>query len=53
MATLRYVMLLQKDVSRAARFYNEGLGLPVKVISERWAELDAGGTTIAVKAVDG
>lgn len=53
MATLRYVMLLHKDVCKATKFYNEGLGLPIKVLSERWAELDAGGTIIAVKAVDG
>ncbi len=46
-------MLLQKDVPKAARFYSEGLGLPVKVLSERWAEIDAGGTTLALKAVEG
>jgi catechol 2,3-dioxygenase-like lactoylglutathione lyase family enzyme len=51
--SLRYVMLLQRDVPKAARFYSEGLGLPLKVLTDRWAELDSGGTTIALKAADG
>ena len=53
MATLRHVLLLQRDVPRAARFYSEGLGLPVAVLTERWAELRAGSTLLALKAVDG
>ena len=53
MATLRYVLLLQKDVPKAALFYSQGLGLTVKVLTERWAELQAGSTTIALKAVEG
>lgn len=53
MPSLRYLLLLQRDVSKAAKFYNEGLGLPIKVISERWAELQAGSTTLALKAADG
>ena len=53
MATLRHVLLLQRDVPRAARFYSEGLGLPVAVLTERWAELRAGSTSLALKAVDG
>ncbi|KAK9838280.1 hypothetical protein WJX81_002218 [Elliptochloris bilobata] len=53
MATLRHVLLLQRDVPRAARFYSEGLGLPVAVLTERWAELHAGSTSLALKAVDG
>ena len=50
---LRQVLLLQRDVPKAARFYQEGLGLRVKVLTERWAELDAGSTTLALKAVEG
>ena len=53
MATLRHVLLLQRDVPRAARFYSEGLGLPIAVLTERWAELRAGSTSLALKAVDG
>ena len=54
MALLRHVMLLQRDVPRAARFYAEGLGLPLRTCTERWAELGAGGVTqLALKAVDG
>ena len=51
--SLRYVMLLQRDVPKAARFYSEGLGLHLRVLTDRWAELDGGGTTIALKAADG
>jgi catechol 2,3-dioxygenase-like lactoylglutathione lyase family enzyme len=50
---LRHVMLLQRDVPKAAQYYSEGLGLPVRVVTEKWAELDAGGTTIALKHASG
>lgn len=50
---LRQVLLLQRDVPKATKFYQEGLGLRVKVLTERWAELDAGSTTLALKAVEG
>ncbi len=50
---LRQVLLLQRDVPKATRFYQEGLGLRVKVLTERWAELEAGSTTLALKAVEG
>ena len=53
MASLKYILLLQRDVPKAASFYSEGLGLSVRVLSERWAELEAGGSTIALKAVEG
>lgn len=53
MTSLRQVLLLQRDVAKAAHFYSQGLGLGVKVVTERWAELQAGGTCIALKAVDG
>ena len=41
-AVLRHVLLLQRDVPAAARFYQEGLGLVVTVCTERWAELSDG-----------
>ena len=53
MANLRYVLLLQRDVARACKFYGEGLGLSVRVLTERWAELEGGSATIALKAVEG
>ena len=53
MCSLRHVLLLVRDVPRTARFYADGLGLRVGVLSERWAELHAGRTTIALQAVDG
>jgi catechol 2,3-dioxygenase-like lactoylglutathione lyase family enzyme len=53
-ANLRFVMLMTKDVPKAVRFYNEGLGLPLLRMSDRWAELDTGsGPPLALKAVDG
>jgi catechol 2,3-dioxygenase-like lactoylglutathione lyase family enzyme len=51
--SLRYVLLLQRDLHKAVRFYGDGLGLPVKVVTERWAELAAGSSTLALKATDG
>ncbi|GAQ85263.1 hypothetical protein KFL_002260190 [Klebsormidium nitens] len=52
MARLRYIMLLQRDVPRAAKFYSEGLGLTVNVCSDRWAELQSGDMKLALKQVD-
>ena len=41
--SLRQILLLQRDVPAAAQFYKEGLGLTVsKIVSDKWAELDAG-----------
>ena len=50
---LRHILLLQRDVPKAARFYNEGLGLTVNVCTEKWAELQSGATRLALKGVDG
>lgn len=50
---LRQVLLLQRDVPKATKFYQDGLGLKVMVLTERWAELDAGSVTVALKAVEG
>ena len=51
---MRFVMLMIKDVPKAVRFYNEGLGLPLLRASDRWAELDTGtGPPLALKGVDG
>ena len=51
--SLRYVLLLQRDLQKAVRFYEQGVGLPVRVVTERWAELAAGRTTLALKAAEG
>ena len=50
---LRHVLLLQKDIQKAARFYNQGLDLPILALTDRWAELGAGSSRIALKAVEG
>ncbi|AFZ49350.1 VOC family protein [Dactylococcopsis salina] len=52
-ATFKHVMLMVNDVNASVKFYSEGLGLPVKKNSPAWAELDAGGTTIALHAAEG
>ena len=52
MAQARSLLLFVRDVAKAARFYNDGLGLPVRAISEFAAELDAGPVTISLSAVD-
>ena len=62
-ALLRHVLLLQRDVPAAAKFYTEGLGLVAHVCTDRWAELgdassassssDPPRTLIALQAVDG
>ena len=47
---LRSVLLLQRDVPRAAVFYSEGLGLQLLACTKRFAELDGGsGARIALK----
>ena len=50
--SLRYLLLLQRDVPKAAKFYHEGLGFPIKVLTDNWAELQCGAATIALKAAD-
>ena len=47
---LRQILLLQRDVPAAARFYAEGLGLQVRELSPTWAEVETGGTRITLRA---
>lgn len=51
-AEFQYIMLMVKDVSASVNFYSKGLGLTIKNESEGWAELDAGGTTIALHGAE-
>ena len=46
----KHIMLMVKSIPTSLKFYNEGLGLPIKMSSPGWAELDANGTTIALHA---
>merc|ERR1711865_57265 len=53
---LRNVMLLVRPTrfESAVKFYNLGLGLPIRGLSDSWAELDAGGDmSIVVQSVEG
>jgi catechol 2,3-dioxygenase-like lactoylglutathione lyase family enzyme len=47
------VLLLVRDVSRSAEFYEKGLGLPLIRSSERWAELSMGSAVLALKQAKG
>lgn len=47
--SLNHVLLLQRSVPRAAKYYSEGVGLQLKVLTQSWAELQAGSTVIALK----
>ncbi|NHC36737.1 VOC family protein [Scytonema millei] len=51
-AQFKHVMLMVTDVLATVKFYQEGLGLKVKMASPGWAELDADGTTIALHAAE-
>ena len=44
----KHIMLMVEDVLSTANFYHQGLGLPIKVATTSWAELEASGTTIAL-----
>ncbi|XP_073392944.1 uncharacterized protein [Physcomitrium patens] len=48
MSVLKYMVLLNRDVPRAAQFYAHGLGLAVNVCTTRWAELQSGPCKIAL-----
>ncbi|KAH7423689.1 hypothetical protein KP509_12G068900 [Ceratopteris richardii] len=48
MALLRYMVMLHKDVPRAAKFFHDGLGLTVRVCTHRWAELQSGPITLGL-----
>jgi hypothetical protein len=51
-AYLHFICSLACCVSRTIQFFREGLGLPVTVASDAFAEVAAGTTTIALKASD-
>jgi catechol 2,3-dioxygenase-like lactoylglutathione lyase family enzyme len=51
-AEFKHIMLMVKSIPTSLKFYSEGLGLPVKMSSPGWAELDANGTTIALHAAE-
>jgi hypothetical protein len=50
-ARIRNIILLVKDTSISAKFYNEAIGLPIRSQTETMAELDAGGTLIVLKVI--
>ncbi|KAJ4722923.1 Lactoylglutathione lyase / glyoxalase I family protein [Melia azedarach] len=47
-ASFRWIVQLHKDVSKAARFYLEGLDFTVNVCTLRWAELQSGPLKLAI-----
>jgi len=53
MCSLRYLLLLEKDVPRAVEFLQRGVGASVKVATTSWAELEIGDTIVALKQSSG
>jgi len=49
---LGYVILFAKDVERSAAFYRDALGIPVKMASPEWTELETEGTVLALHRHD-
>jgi len=47
-----YVILFARDVEKAAAFYSDALGVPVKMASPEWTELGTEGTTLALHRHD-
>lgn len=47
-----FIMFLVSDLSAAARFYRDDLGLAQEIYSEegQWAEFDCGNVTLALKS---
>lgn len=46
------VLLLQRNVPRAAKYYSL-VGFRVAVLTESWAELEAGATKVLLKSQEG
>ncbi|MBE9012209.1 VOC family protein [Pseudanabaenaceae cyanobacterium LEGE 13415] len=44
----RHIMLMVEDVLSTATFFHQSLGLPIKIATSSWAELEADGTIIAL-----
>ena len=53
MACLRYVLLFERDLPKAIHFFKHGLGASVNIATEKWAELKAGNTVLALKETEG
>lgn len=53
MACLRYVLMFERDLPKAIQFFKNGLGASVNVATEKWAELKAGNTILALKETEG
>lgn len=51
--SLRYILLLQRDVPKAVKIFTEGIGIPARIVTEKWAEILSGDTTIAIKEAEG
>jgi len=47
-ASFRWILQLHRDVSKAARFYAQGLDFSVNVVTLRWAELHSGPIKLAL-----
>eukprot|EP00890_Picochlorum_soloecismus_P004090 jgi/Picsp_1/4682/NSC_02051-R1_protein len=53
MASLKYVLMFERDLPKAIHFFKSGLGASVNIATEKWAELKAGSTILALKETEG
>jgi len=45
--------MFERDVPKAVSFFKHGIGASLKVMTEQWAELQAGDTILALKSAPG
>lgn len=50
--TVSYVIFYVKDAEKAAEWYRDTLGTPIKFAESGWAELETQGTTIALHSAE-
>lgn len=51
--SVRYLLMFERDVPKAVSFFKHGIGASLKVMTEQWAELQAGDTILALKSAPG
>lgn len=51
-ATLSYIIIYVRDTEKSLAFYRDTLGLKVKLSHPGWAELETGGTILALHESD-
>ena len=52
LTSISYIILFSKDVEKAAAFYRDKLGIPVRFFDKHWTELEVNGVTLALHHSD-